>query len=265
MVYGCDPRVEQLNALVSAGGKKCASFSQLLQACSTVILSLPDSTVTAELFTQHIDALRRGQTVLDTTTGDPDEMVAISHMIQERGAAYIEANVAGSSAQVRAGDACLLLGGDDAVVSEHRQLLAALASKHFYLGPVGSASRFKLVHNLVLGLHRAVLAEGLSFAEALGFEPAQVLEILQETPAASMVMATKGRKMVTGDRQPQARLSQHLKDVRLILAAAESAGSTTPLSHVHRQLLERAQALGFGDADNSAVIEAYRRGREESV
>jgi 3-hydroxyisobutyrate dehydrogenase-like beta-hydroxyacid dehydrogenase len=130
---------------------------------------------------------------------------------------------------------------------------------------VGTASRFKLVHNLVLGLNRAVLAEGLSFAKVLGFDPERVLEILKETPACSKVMESKGRKMVSGDRAPQARLSQHLKDVRLIVAAAEQRGLPIPLSRVHQQLLERAERLGFGDADNSAVIEAYRPGSEDEV
>ena len=48
--------------------------------------------------------------------------------------------------------------------------------------------------------------------------------IIEQTPAASRVMASKGRKMVSGDRDPKARLSQHLKDVQLIVAAAEREG-----------------------------------------
>ncbi|MFM2165972.1 MAG: hypothetical protein RIS79_343, partial [Verrucomicrobiota bacterium] len=45
----------------------------------------------------------------------------------------------------------------------------------------------------------------------------------------------------------------HLKDVRLMLA---NSSIELPLSETHRQLLEKAEALGFGEADNSAVIEA---------
>ena len=48
----------------------------------------------------------------------------------------------------------------------------------------------------VLGLNGAVVAEGLSFSESLGFAPAVVLEILKETPAASMVMESKGKKTI---------------------------------------------------------------------
>ena len=59
---------------------------------------------------------------------------------------------------------------------------------------------------------------------------------------------------------PEARLSQHLKDVRLIRRLAGEIGAGTPLSDTHQTLLEQAEALGLGEADNAAVIAALRRG-----
>jgi 3-hydroxyisobutyrate dehydrogenase-like beta-hydroxyacid dehydrogenase len=71
-------------------------------------------------------------------------------------------------------------------------------------------------------------------------------------------MDVKGAKMLAGDFTPQARLSQHLKDVRLILAAGERTGAALPLSTVHHQLLEQAEAAGLGDLDNSAIFRVFR-------
>jgi 2-hydroxy-3-oxopropionate reductase len=98
----------------------------------------------------------------------------------------------------------------------------------------------------------------LVFAEDLGFSSEETLRILRETPAVSGVMDTKGKRMVDRDYEAQARVSQHLKDVRLILSSAARLSSKVPLSKMHESLLEQAEQLGFGDADNSAVIEAYR-------
>ncbi len=81
--------------------------------------------------------------------------------------------------------------------------------------------------------------------------------MLQAGAAYSRVMEAKGPRMVEGDFHPEAKLSQHLKDVRLMLAAAEKNGICLPLSTLHRSLLETAEAAGFGDADNSAVIKAF--------
>ena len=83
------------------------------------------------------------------------------------------------------------------------------------------------------------------------------LEVLKGSMAYSRAMDVKGRKMIERDFTVQARLSQHLKDVRLILAQAERTGARVPLSEAHRALLERAVELGAADEDNAAVIRAY--------
>jgi 3-hydroxyisobutyrate dehydrogenase-like beta-hydroxyacid dehydrogenase len=117
----------------------------------------------------------------------------------------------------------------------------------------------KLTTNLALGLHRAVLAEALAFAEAQGLDPALALAVLRESSSYSRAMDLKGRKMLERDFTPQARLSQHLKDVRLMLEAGAETGARLPLSELHRQLLEQAEAAGLGALDNSAIIEVFRR------
>ena len=83
------------------------------------------------------------------------------------------------------------------------------------------------------------------------------LAVLQAGAAYSAVMDAKGAKMISGDFAPQARLSQHLKDVRLMLQSAARTGVDLPLSNVHRELLERAEAAGLGDLDNSAILRAF--------
>jgi 3-hydroxyisobutyrate dehydrogenase-like beta-hydroxyacid dehydrogenase len=115
----------------------------------------------------------------------------------------------------------------------------------------------KLVANHVMGLNRAALAEGLALARATGVGPARALEVLRAGAAYSRAMDTKGSKMIRGDFAPVARLSQHLKDVRLILRSARRAGLQLPLESVNRRLLERVEAAGKGGLDNSAVILAY--------
>jgi 3-hydroxyisobutyrate dehydrogenase len=105
-----------------------------------------------------------------------------------------------------------------------------------------------------MGLNRAALAEGLALARAAGLDPELTLSVLREGNAYSRVLDLKGRKMIEGDFRPQARLSQHLKDVRLIERLAAEVGARTPLSAVHAELLESAIAHGHGDLDNSALI-----------
>jgi 3-hydroxyisobutyrate dehydrogenase-like beta-hydroxyacid dehydrogenase len=257
-VVGFDTNTNQRAALTDLGGTAVDEVAKVVRNCPILFLSLPNSATVSALIDQLESEFQPGQIVIDTTTGDPTQMVSIGETLGRWGVHYIEALVAGSSAQVRAGQVVLFVGGEDEAVTKVTPVLAAITETHFHLGAVGAASRFKLVHNLILGLNRAVLAEGLTFAESLGIDPGEALRILPQTPAASAVMETKGQRMVAGDFAPQARLSQHLKDVKLILEEARRTGCNTPLSQLHQTLLEQAEDLGFGDADNGAIIEAFR-------
>ena len=129
-----------------------------------------------------------------------------------------------------------------------------LPPRPFIVGSWGNAAKMKLVTNLVLGLNRAVLAEGLVFAEATGLSREAALQVLLNSPAYSRTMDAKGPKMVQGEFTPQARLAQHIKDVRLMLEEAARGGASLPISSVHLELLEQAEAAGLGELDNSAII-----------
>jgi 3-hydroxyisobutyrate dehydrogenase-like beta-hydroxyacid dehydrogenase len=227
------------------------------RSCEQIILCLPTSVVTSQVLETMAGRLRQGQIIVDTTTGDPDEMAAIGADLVRRGIGYLDTTVAGSSAQARAGEVTLLVGGEATTYDACRDLLAAFSKASFHVGPCGSGAKLKLVHNLILGLNRAVLAEGLTLAAALGFDQAEVLDTLRQTPAYSTVMDTKGPKMAIGDFSPQATVSQHLKDVRLILEAGQRNNTSLPLSSVHRQLLESLVAAGHGSLDNSAIIKGF--------
>jgi len=257
-VVGYDPSPHCRDALTAAGGDAVETTDAVFQPNNIIILSLPDSNVVSAVLHDQAASIRPGSTIIDTTTGEPSEMISTGQWLLTLDVHYVEATVAGSSLQMEQGEAVVFVGGPPLRSVHVTSVLDALSTRCFELGEVGAASRFKLVHNLILGLNRAVLAEGLSLAEGLGFDLDRTLNILKQTPAASTVMSTKGSKMVSGDYAPQAKLSQHLKDVRLILSEFQRAGRKGPLSEQHEALLIKAQELGFGEQDNCAILEAFR-------
>ncbi len=247
-------RTRDKAALLEAAGAKW-SDNPLLE-CRRVVISLYTTQVVQEVLGQLDAGLTPGKILIDTTTGDPALIDALAASLAARGVQYLEAPISGSSEQTRKHEATALAAGPHEAFEACRDILHSLAAKTFYVGPWGSALRMKLVANLVLGLNRAALAEGLVFASAVDLSPEVALEVLMHSPAYSKTMDAKGPKMIAGDFTPVAKLSQHLKDVRLILDSAARSGQTLPLLTLHRQLLEQAEALGYGDLDNSAVIRA---------
>lgn len=255
-VVGWDVAADRRSALADCGGIVADDAADVFTRCRRVFLSLPTHESVAGVLRDADSALRPGHVLLDTSTGDPEAAEALAAKLTTRSVTYFDATVSGSSAQVRDGMAVFLVGGADDAVLANMDLLLRIASAVYRTGPAGSGARMKLVTNLVLGLNRAALAEGLHFAATLGLDPAAALDVLKACPSYSRAMDVKGDKMVRGDFAPEARLSQHLKDVRLMLDAAKRAGAGLPLTETHRRLLERAESLGLGPLDNSAVIRA---------
>lgn len=262
--HGCQVRVwnrdrEEGVPLVLARGAVWSDDP--IAACDRMIISLYSSEVVKEVIGRMEGSLRPGQIIVDATTGDPAQTVALGERLAAQGVQYLDAPISGSSEQTRRGEATVMVGGEVSAFEACADLWPVLGRKVFHVGGIGAAAKMKLAGNLVLGLNRAVLAEGLAFAEAIGIDPAAALEVFQESGAYSRAMDVKGPKMLEGDFTVQARLAQHLKDVKLMLEAADAAGMAIPLAETHARLLEQADAAGWGGLDNSAIINVYRRKR----
>ncbi len=228
-----------------------------LAECGRVVICLYTTQIVEAVLDQLKLGLRAGQILIDTTTGDPEQTTALGQRLAKLGVHYLESPIAASSEQTRQGTAMAIVAGPSDAFAACRDIFAAIAGKTFHVGDAwGGAAKVKLVNNLVLGLNRVALAEGLVFAKAIGLDPTKTLDVLKEGNSYSGVMDTKGRKMIEGDFSLQAKLSQHAKDVRIILEEAKRGGVSLPLSELHLRLLGEAEAAGCGELDNSAIIRA---------
>lgn len=256
-LVGWDLAADRCTMALATGLQVTNGVAEVFSHCEVIVVCLPSDRIVREVLEQNWVHLRPGLRIIDTSTGDPQAAAQITAKLAEGGIEYIDATVSGSSVQLEAGEAVLMVGATDEAFRASLPLLRLLSDKVFHTGPPGSGATMKLVTNLVLGLNRAALAEGLAFARSLGLDLSSTLTLLRESMAYSRIMDTKGEKMIHGDFTPQAKLSQHLKDVRLMLAAATRSGLRLPLSETHRTQLERAESLGWGDFDNSALIQAW--------
>ena len=230
-----------------------------LTVCDRVLISLYTTDTVEEVLDQMDDGLRPGQILIDTTTGEPEQTVALGTRLAARGVQYLDAPISGSSEQTRRGEVTTIVGGPREAFDACRDLFDCFSAKTIYAGPCGSWSEDEAGQQSGAGAEPGRTGRRVGVRPAIGLDADAALQVLMGSMAYSRIMDTKGRKMVEGDFRTQARLSQHLKDIRLILEAAVAAGEDLPLTETHRRLLEAAEAAGFGDADNSAIIRAFDR------
>jgi 3-hydroxyisobutyrate dehydrogenase-like beta-hydroxyacid dehydrogenase len=265
-VVGFDIEKAKCEQLEQLGGQAVNSPAQVAEQAGRIILSLPDTDAVLQVVEGSggiLESKKTPEFIIDTTTGEPDKTAELAKRLAGRDVSFLDAPFSGSSRQVRDKEVVFMVGGEKTAYEKCMDIFKALGAKSFYLGASGNGSRAKLAGNLILGLNRLALAEGLVFAAKLGLELRAFLELLKVTPAYSAAMDVKGKKMLEGDFTPQAKLRQHHKDVSIILKCAENSGQELPLSKVHLEVLEKAIAAGDGELDNSAVIrEIQRRGKK---
>ena len=259
-VVGFDIDVAKSARLTEIGGR-AATLEEIARDCDPIVLALFSTDQVEEVVERTLVSAAAGKIVICTSTCDPDRIAALGARVAGK-LRFLEVPVSGTSEQVRQGDGVGLIGGDAEIAADAATVLDALFPRRHHIGTVGDGGRAKLAINLILGLNRVALAEGLVFAERLGLDPAAFLKVARASAAASQVMDTKGPKMVAGDFAPEGRVRQTLKDAHLMLDQARKVGQQLPLLSVHADILEACSRHGEGDRDNSIVIEEVRRRRD---
>ncbi len=252
---------EKTAALVKKGAVAEQNPAAVGEACDKVFISVMTTDVVEDLCEGSgglLSARESPRWVLDTTTGEPDQTAALAERLARKGVFLLDSTISGSSRQIRRREGLFMIGGDPEAFASCEYLFREVTKDYEYLGPSGSGSKAKLASNIILGLNRLVLAEGLVFAERLGLDLSRFLSVLKRSPAYSAAMDSKGEKMIRRNYAPEAKISQHYKDVQLILRKAVNPDRSLPLTSVHSRILEAMIERGQGGADNSAVVEYFR-------
>jgi len=261
-VIGFDIEPSRGKRLAEIGGAPVRSIAELARPARCIVIAVFSTDQVEDVVESHLLPVLgdgSGKVVLCMSTCDPDRVEALARRVASHGIRYLDVPVSGTSDQVRQGEGVALIGGDPTIADEVKDVLDALFARRFYGGAAGDGGRAKLAVNLILGLNRLALAEGLVFAERLGLDPGPFLEVARGSASYSQVMETKGPKMVRGDFSPEGRIRQTLKDARLMLDQAARIGQKLSMLEVHADVLEACVTAGEADLDNSAIIKEVRR------
>lgn len=247
-VIGYDPSPDQVAAFENLGGKG-GTPAEVWNA-PVVLAAVFDTDQLASVIADAPEGT--SATLISTSTCDPARMPDLAKQAAAKGVTLIEAPLSGTSKDLAQGNAVFLVAGDEDKASELQWLWSALGRAHHFVGDIGNGNRSKLAINLVLGLNRAALAEGLVFARNIGLDPEGFLPLLQDTAAASAVMTSKGPKMVTRDFAPLGRIAQSAKDFALIQDTAKD--QHLPFAQTYLDMMQLCIDNGDGGLDNAAIL-----------
>ena len=204
------------------------------------------------------------RTITSTTVGivggGPAGLM-LSHLlaIAEQSVEIVDAPVSGGVARAGAGDLLIMVAGSEAAVRRTRPLLDSMARGAPVVGAhPGDGQKVKLVNQLLCGVHIAVAAEALAFAEAMQLDATATWEVLRAGAAASFMLDDRGDRMVHGTDQVKSALDIFVKDMGLVLNAARENSYPAPLASTAEQLYLAGRRAGLGRRDDSSIIEVLR-------
>ena len=117
----------------------------------------------------------------------------------------------------------------------------------------------KTVNQLMAGVHIAVAAEAMAFAERAGIKPALALEVLSGSAASSWMLVNRGPEMVEQTGKVTSAVDIFVKDLGIVLDAGRSMRMGLPLASAAHQRFLDASGAGHGKEDDSQVVKVYRK------
>jgi 3-hydroxyisobutyrate dehydrogenase-like beta-hydroxyacid dehydrogenase len=259
-----DVRPENADPLVELGARRTGSPREAAAGVEALVLMV----VNAE---QAEDALFGGDGAAETlspesavvvmSTVGPEAVRGLEGRLAGSGVRLLDAPVSGGVARAERGELLIMVGGPADLFEEVRSVLEAMGSTVAHCGgSVGAGQSVKLVNQLLCGVHIAAAGEALAYAEALGLDPRSVFETIRHGAANSFMLEDRGERMLARDFVPaKSALDIFVKDMGLVLDAAEERGFRTPLADAAHRLYEAGTSLGLGGEDDSGVVRVFER------
>ena len=188
-------------------------------------------------------------------------VLQLAAQVRAQSLRYLDAPVTGLPDMAAAGALTLLVGADKADLDSARPLLDAVCNRILHFGAVGSGTAYKLIVNLLGAIQIASLAEGMALAEKAGLDLETVASAIGTGQAASPQVVRNARRIVDDDHDVNVLFTPvlRLKDTRYALELAAELGTRAPFGGLAAEQLQQLIDLGYGNVNESAIVEIARR------
>ena len=251
------------DALAAQGAHVAASVSDA--ACIPVVMTMLADDAAEEAICLGarglLESLPLGGVHVSLSTIGADLSRRLAEAHAARGQHFVAAPVFGRPDAAAARRLVVVAAGKSAAVERVRGPLEDIGRKLFVIGEEPPAANVvKLAGNFLIVSVLESLGESFALLRRAGVEPATFLEIVNGNLFQSPIYENYGRIVSEKRYEPAGfKLRLGLKDVRLLLAAAEAHGVPMPTASVLHDDLLTAVANGMGDLDWAALAEVSAR------
>ena len=208
-----------------------------------------------------VSGLKKGGIYIDMSTIEPEESRAIAEEFAGRGTIMLDGPLSGSPVTVKAGQASVMIGGDEAAFERAKPVLLAIGPKVTRIGANGLACQMKIAVNLLLMVEVIAFGEAVALAEKGGVTRESAVDAIMKSVAASPVLGYRGPFILDGQMPdvPLADVTLQQKDMMLALNLGRRLGSPVPLAAAANEMMNACRGLGIDGNDFVVAHRVYRR------
>lgn len=263
-VTGWNRSRDKADALI-AQGMKWADTPRDVAAQSDIVFSIVTDAKAVKACALGdngiIAGIKPGAIYVDMSTIEPDESRAVAAEFKKRGATMLDGPISGSPVTVKAGNASVMIGGDEDAFERAKPVLLAIGPKVTRIGGNGLACQMKIAVNLLLMVEVIAFGEAVALAEKGGVAREAAVDAILKSVAASPVLGYRGPFILEGKMPevPLADVTLQQKDMMLALNLGRTLGSPVPLAAAANEMMNACRGLGIDGNDFVVAHRVYRQ------
>lgn len=249
---------------VAALGAKVVSIEEMARDAEVMITMLPNGAIVKSvLYSGETAVLNQNEInvkmVIDMSSLTPNESLEISKVLEEKDIQFVDAPVSGGEPLAITGELAVMVGCDEGLLEDIKEVLRPIAGSVVRVGHVGSGSVVKLANQIIVNTNIAALSEAVVLAKKFDIDLTEMHEAIKNGLAGSAVMEAKFPKMIKQDYKPGGTLNINLKDLKNVSSTADTAGLTLPVVNQIKEIYKSEVAQGNGLNDHSGIIQYFEK------
>ena len=260
-VAGVDVSADAVARFAACGGRAAPPPADAAAGAAHVIaVVVKAAQAEAVLFGENgcASVMQPGTVFVSSATMAPDVARRLAARLEAMGPPYLDAPMSGGAARAEEGKLTMLASGSDAAFAAARPALAAMTTTLYELGSEpGQGAAFKMVNQLLAGVHIAAASEAMAFAARQNLDLQKVYDVITASAGNSWMFENRMPHVLAGDYSPKSSVSIFTKDLGIVLDMARSANFPVPVASSALQMFLMTAAAGMAGDDDSSVTRLY--------
>ncbi|MEP7174553.1 MAG: L-threonate dehydrogenase [Aestuariivirga sp.] len=256
-VAGFDINAAAVAKLAAAGGSGAASVAEVAKGADVLLVVVVNAAQTdTVLFGEKAAAaaMKPGSVIISSATMAPDYARKLAAKAEALGLLYLDAPISGGAAKAAIGQLTVMASGSAETFKRARPVLDAIAATVYELGDAaGIGASFKMVNQLLAGVHIAAACEAVTFAKKLGLDLPTVYKVITASAGNSWMFENRVPHILDGDYAPRSAVEIFTKDLGIVSDMGRREKFPLQIAATALQMFLMTAAAGMERDDDASV------------